>query len=665
MENYYLGLGILMLLALGGVYLVNRYGQSAILAYIVVGIVIGPSLAEVLSIPGYHGVISDHMMIEQLLEVGLIFLFFFVGLEFSITRLKETKKAAAAIAITHVAANLFVGFAIATIFGWDLFGSIFLAGVIAVSSAAVATKTLKDLGRLSGREVKFLLTSIIVEDFILIIMIALTSGSAMRGGDLDAWAVVRLIASVCFLYSIFLLLGFIIIPRLYHHLEKMQSDELFVLFAMAVIFLAAALGDMLQIPRPLGAFFMGMTFAETRFSQKLTTKLNSIRMGFTAIFFMTFGMMISFELTVLTTVFMMLAITVPWILFNQILIHGSISFLIGFTPREAVTIGSCLGGRGEDTLLYASVGANLKNAGMEGLSTAEAYVFQPRVRDTLFSFAGIYCFIMATLAPVIVKNIAPIVKKLKAAVPKKWVFGAHIVQRTMRPTMFSHGGAFTREEKRLLAGFSAYAAMLFGVILMRDMLLFIVFAVGGVAVIYYLRGAIDAYLSPNIDIGMYDDMHLLIKDGRGIKTFIIDSILKIVSAPFLGATIWGFAQIIANFTGYYIWWIAPVGALMMIGSIAMGCERIYDVTMVRPKNLRKEHMIKGYSKGWEKLPKKKGDQPPKKRYLKDRSKPSFRPVKYDELISSKGYNDRFNELSKMKKRRGKGGKAGRGIKRRK
>ena len=110
MVDYFLGLGLLMLLALIGVYIVRRYGQSVILAYIVVGILIGPNLAFSMGGIHYEGLITNEEMIHQLLEVGLIFLFFFVGLEFSITRLRETKKAAAAIAITHVSMNLFVGF---------------------------------------------------------------------------------------------------------------------------------------------------------------------------------------------------------------------------------------------------------------------------------------------------------------------------------------------------------------------------------------------------------------------------------------------------------------------------------------------------------------------------------------------------------------------------
>jgi CPA2 family monovalent cation:H+ antiporter-2 len=579
MFSFYLGIGILLLLASIGVYLVSKYGQSVILAYIVVGIVIGPNLGVSVSGFTYSGVISDQNLISRLLEFGLIFLFFFVGLEFSITKLKETKKAAAVIAVTHVGANLFIGFIIATVFKWDLIGSIFLAGLIATSSAAIATKTLKDLNRLSGNEVKFLLTSIIVEDFILIIMIALASGTAMRGTNLDLWSIVKLVASVCMLYGIFMILGFVIVPRVYKYLEKIQSDELFILFALALIFLSVALADLLGIPRPLGAFFMGMTFAETKFSNRLVQRLSAVRMGATAFFFMSFGMMISLKMDVISIVVPMVIMTVPLILFNHLFIHSSVAYLVGFTPKEALTIGTGLSGRGEDSLLYASVGANLQK-----VDTHE-YAFSKSARETMFSFAGLYCFVMATIAPIIVRNIPRLVEGFTLSVPKKWAFGGAIIHRTLKTKMFTHGGAFEKGERALLVLFGVYITMLLGVILFRDPTVFVIFVTGGVVVIYLLYGTIKTYISSNVDLELYTDMGMLIKDEAIIQSFIADNLIKLIAAPILIASLWGLAQILSGVIGIYFWFLVAAGVLVILGSIAMSFEGIYDTTMTRPEKV--------------------------------------------------------------------------------
>jgi hypothetical protein len=86
-------------------------------------------------------------------------------------------------------------------------------------------------------------------------------------------------------------------------------------------------------------------------------------------------------------------------------------------------------------------------------------------------------------------------------------------------------------------------------------------------------------------------------------------------------------------TPYYLWWIAPAGALMLIGSIAMGTEQIYDATMERPSRLRKEQMMKGISGSWDKAEKKGMRSLPGGRRSKERG--TFRPLRYDELIPKK------------------------------
>jgi hypothetical protein len=329
----------------------------------------------------------------------------------------------------------------------------------------------------------------------------------------------------------------------------------------------------------------------------------------------------------------MLLLAVPLIIFNQCIILGSVSFLLGFKPKEALTIGSCLAGRGEDTLLYATIGANLETVGSTPREIK--YYLSETSRNTLFTFAGIFCFIMATMVPIIVKNISKIVKVLKSVTPHKWAFGATIVHKSLKSRIFSVGGPFIKEEKRLLFIFGAYAGVLFGVILIRELFFFILFVIAGAIVIYFLKGAMDAYLAPTIDMDLYRDMHLLIKDEKGIHDFVIGTLVTIISAPFIVSTLWGIAQIFQMHTPYYPWWIAVAGALLIIGSIAMGNERIYDETMERPRSLRKEHMMRKLSTAFHLDGDYEKNRTPGYRPIRDRSKTKFRPMRYDELIPTK------------------------------
>jgi hypothetical protein len=253
---------------------------------------------------------------------------------------------------------------------------------------------------------------------------------------------------------------------------------------------------------------------------------------------------------------------------------------------------------------------------------------------------------MATLAPIIVRNVKGIVNALKKVTPTKLSFGATLLHKTLKNRMFSVGGPFIREEKRLLILFGAYAGALFGVILIRNIGLFVLFILIGIFVIYLLKDAIDAYMSPVIDMDNFRDMHLLVKDEKGIHEFIIGTMVKIVSAPFIVSILWGAAQIGAGYTDYYVWWIAIAGVLLIIGSIAMGNERIYDATMVRPVRLRKDQMVKGFTSSWDKTEKKGRRGMSYGRRKKERATGKFRPMRYDELISKGSLKEETSKGSK-------------------
>src|SRR5207249_8282951 len=132
-------------------------------------------------------------------------------------------------------------------------------------------------------------------------------------------------------------------------------EELFVLFALGTVFLAAALAEAFRIPAIVGAFFMGMVFADTRIAGRLKVKMESLRDAFVAIFFLIFGMLI--DLSALPSVLPMLVIAVPLSLLNDLFLSASLACLIGFSGRAATAIGRSLIARSQEVVLYATVGA--------------------------------------------------------------------------------------------------------------------------------------------------------------------------------------------------------------------------------------------------------------------------------------------------------------------
>ena len=366
-------MGIIMLVAFIGAGLAARLGQSVIIGYILAGIVIGPYMTVNILGLSYGGMIKDIEFIEQLAQIGLILLLFFVGLEFSVEKLKKTKKPAVILAVINLSINMFAGFCLGMFLGWPLLDTFFLAGVVALSSAAVTAKVLIELKKLGKTETEYLIGMIIIEDFLAILLLTVVGGMLTQN-TASPVSVIFLLAGILLFILFFAFLALFVIPRVAKHFEKIENEELFVLFALGMVFLASAMAEAFGIHAMIGAFFIGMVFADTSISEKLEKKLLSIRDAFVAIFFISFGMMINPAM--FPFIIDIVIIAVPLIILNDILITGALAYLIGFSARASTSIGTSLIGRGAESVLYASIGSNVSGA------TKGAYLFHNECTGT-------------------------------------------------------------------------------------------------------------------------------------------------------------------------------------------------------------------------------------------------------------------------------------------
>src|SRR3990172_3412401 len=277
---------------------------------------------------------------------------FFVGRESGVPKLRRAKAAAAVLAVIHLAVNLFVGFVLGAWLGWPLGDTIFLAGVISMSSSAVTAKLLIELRRTHNPETEFLLGLVILESFMAMFLLTLVNGLVIReGGPLTIPAVI--LGSLLFI-AFFAFLAALVIPRAIGLFENLKNDEVFLLFALGMVFLAAALAEVFGIPAIIGAFFIGMAFADTKAAERMKARMTPLRDAFVALFFLSFGMMI--DPSTFPLVAPMLIVAVPLIFLNDLLVTGALAYLIGFSGKAATAIGSSLVARNEEAILYASVG---------------------------------------------------------------------------------------------------------------------------------------------------------------------------------------------------------------------------------------------------------------------------------------------------------------------
>lgn len=557
-------LGAIMLLAFIAATLARRLNQTVMIGYILIGVFIGPKMSVSLFGFNYHGLISDTTMIDLLSNVGLIMLMFFVGLEFSFTKLKRVRTPAIILAVIDTSVGLFVGFAFASFLGWPLIDSIFLAGVVAMSSTSIAMKVLFDLKRMSSPEVEFLIGLVVVETFIAMIILAVASGMIVNPGA-SAVGYGRLLLGMGAFYAFFVWVAMWAVPRVVSFFDKIENDELFILFALGIVFLTSGLASLMGVPPIIGAFFIGMILAESRVTGRVQAKLESFKDAFVAVFFTAFGMMI--DPAMFKSILWMLVLAVPMVLVYEAFVMSSVSIFLGFSPKASSTIGTSMCGRGVESILYASVGSRVKGATM----SAE-----------LNPFAGAFCFIMSAMTPTLVKHSAKLASIFSKVVPKSIKFSTAVISRTL-------GKAVMPTEFRLFKGakttgwlLASFVIVCFGILVSSSVVHVMLASVGAViALVVFvtarreIAGIVTNVNYTNIGVGAIDRK----------------PIVTLVSGLILGAVV--FALLVAA-SWTIMWQLAIVMALGYLVLVVSLMEWAYRVLYVEGTEIpRKVYHIAG------------------------------------------------------------------------
>ncbi len=449
--------GVIAAVGFLGAAIASRARISVIIGYIIAGILIGPNIHLNLFGISYNGVLTETDFIQSISQLGLVLLLFFVGLEFSITKLKKTKEAAAILAVTNLAVDMFAGFVIGAWLGWPLIDTIFMAGVISMSSSAIAAKSLIDLKRLGNAETEFILGMVILESFLAMIILTLVNGVVISSDGAPVNPTSLFLGIGIFL-GFFAFLAAIVIPNTVKMFERIKSDELFILFAMAVVFLAAALAQSFRVPAIIGAFFMGMVFADTKLAQRMKSKMESLRDAFVAMFFLSFGMLI--DPSALPAVLPMLLLAVPLILLSDMFLTASLAYMIGFSSKAAMAVGSSFVARNEEAILYASVGTRAIHNN-PNLSNNYAGTY-------LTPFTGILCIVMSALAPTLMVRSDKIARFFSRRLPRSVTFGADLVKRTLRTVVMPSMLPIYRKRRLLQAALILYSAWVIDLAITHD-----------------------------------------------------------------------------------------------------------------------------------------------------------------------------------------------------
>ncbi len=268
-------------IALVGGLIAHRLRQSVIVGYLLAGVAIGPFT------PGFIGDSED---IAALAEVGIIFLMFALGIEFSLKELARVKGVAIIGTTAQVALTMAAGVGLGAALGWPLTQGLFFGGIIAISSTMVILKTLLDRGEVASAHGRVLLGMLIVQDLAVVVLVVLLPRLAEGAGALDDLAF-TLLRAVAFIGAT-LFLGARVVPRLLARVERLGSPELFLLTAVVLALGTAAISALLGLSPALGAFMGGLMLTESEFDHRVVAEVVPMRNLFATLFFVSVGMLI-------------------------------------------------------------------------------------------------------------------------------------------------------------------------------------------------------------------------------------------------------------------------------------------------------------------------------------------------------------------------------------
>ncbi|RZM30494.1 MAG: sodium:proton antiporter [Pedobacter sp.] len=341
-----------LILAAAGVttLLFKKIRQPLVLGYILAGLLVGPHIK-------FIPTVADNESIHIWAEIGVIFLLFSLGLEFSFKKLVKVGGSASITAIVEVLFMLVIGFCAGMVMGWSTMDSIFLGGILSVSSTTIIIRAFEELGVKHKKFANLVFGVLIVEDLVAILLLVLLSTLAVSQQFAGTEMLISIL-KLCFFLVLWFIGGIFLIPTFLKKTKKLMNDETMLIVSVALCLLMVLLAVKVGFSPALGAFIMGSILAETTQAEKIEHLTKSVKDLFAAIFFVSVGMLIDPAILVDYAV-PILIITLATIL-GKFLSSGMGALISGQPLKTAVQTGMSLAQIGEFSFIIATLGLTLK-----------------------------------------------------------------------------------------------------------------------------------------------------------------------------------------------------------------------------------------------------------------------------------------------------------------
>jgi len=341
-----------MILLVAGVttILFKKINQPLVLGYIIAGFITGPNFS-------FFPTIADKANVQSWSEIGVIFLLFALGLEFSFYKLKSVGSTAFIATTIIISSMLCVGYGVGHLLGWSHMDSIFLGGMLSMSSTAIIIKAFDDLKLRSESFTEVVVGVLIVEDIAGIAMMVILSTIAVATSGISTVELLLNVGRLVFFLVLWFVLGMYIIPSFFKRASKLMNDETLVVASIGLCLGMVVIATSLGFSSALGAFIMGSLIAEAPNAEKIERLVCPIKDLFGAVFFVSVGMMVNPSLLVEYAVPVIVLVLTT--IFGQLFFSTCGVLASGQNLRTAVHSGFSLTQIGEFSFIIATLGMSL------------------------------------------------------------------------------------------------------------------------------------------------------------------------------------------------------------------------------------------------------------------------------------------------------------------
>lgn len=368
--------------------------QPVVLGYIVAGFLVGPYFRWLPNV-------VDSESVKVWAEIGVIFLLFALGLEFSFKKLARVGAPASITAIIEVSGMIVIGYFIGRMFSWNPMDSLFLGGILAISSTTIIIRAFDELQVKTRGFAKLVFGVLIIEDLVaILLLVVLTTVSVSR--EFSGQELAITLIKFSFFLTLWFLLGIFLIPTFMKRVKNYLSSETLLVVALGLCFLMVVLAAKVGFSPALGAFIMGSILAETPEGERIEHMIIPIKDLFGAIFFVSVGMLINPDILV--------SYAIPILVITFATIIGKFwtttfgALLAGQSLRHSVQAGMSLAQIGEFSFIIASLGLNLNVTS-----------------DFLYPIAISVSAITTFTTPYLIRSADHVINLIETKLPLPWV----------------------------------------------------------------------------------------------------------------------------------------------------------------------------------------------------------------------------------------------------